>query len=483
MRMSVAVKRYQNFVDGKAADSTSGGTIDVINPATGEVIAGVPESTAADIDAAVEAAERAFQGDWGDTTPAERQAVLNAFADALDEHADELGELESLNVGKPREAAVEEVAGATDCLRFMAAAARTPEGQAAAEYVRGSTSMIRREPIGVVGQITPWNYPLMMAAWKISPALAAGNTVVLKPSEMTPLTTLRAAEIAADILPPGVLNIVTGYGDPVGAAISAHPRIRMVSITGSVESGKKVARAAADNLKRVHLELGGKAPVIVFDDADVEAVTETLKAASFWNSGQDCTAATRVVAGPKIYDSFMSELISQVESIKVGDPSEIDDIDMGPVVSQRQQERVMGFLERATAAGAKIETGGDTIGSRGFFVQPTVVSGADQKSEIIQKEVFGPVVTVQRFSDDEQAIQWANDVEYGLAASVWTQSAKRGLSAVRKLQYGCVWLNDHFTVFNEMPHGGFKQSGYGKDMSKYGLEDYTIVKHVLAKFE
>jgi aminobutyraldehyde dehydrogenase len=280
-----------------------------------------------------------------------------------------------------------------------------------------------------------------------------------------------------------VVNIVTGYGDPVGAAISAHPRIRMVSITGSVESGKKVARAAADNLKRVHLELGGKAPVIVFDDADVEAVTETLKAASFWNSGQDCTAATRVVAGPKIYDSFMSELISQVESIKVGDPSEIDDIDMGPVVSQRQQERVMGFLERATAAGAKIETGGDTIGSRGFFVQPTVVSGADQKSEIIQKEVFGPVVTVQRFSDDEQAIQWANDVEYGLAASVWTQSAKRGLSAVRKLQYGCVWLNDHFTVFNEMPHGGFKQSGYGKDMSKYGLEDYTIVKHVLAKFE
>src|SRR5436190_1087272 len=483
MRMSVAVKRYQNCADGKAVDSASGGTIDVINPATGETIAGVPESTAADIDAAVEAAERAFAGDWGDTTPAERFELLSKFADALDEHADELGELESLNVGKPREAAVDEVAGASDCLRFMAAAARTPEGQAAAEYVRGSTSMIRREPIGVVGQITPWNYPLMMAAWKISPALAAGNTVVLKPSEMTPLTTLRAAEIAADILPPGVLNIVTGYGDPVGAAISGHPRIRMVSITGSVESGKKVARAAADNLKCVHLELGGKAPVIVFDDADIEAVAETLKAAAYWNSGQDCTAATRVIAGPRIYDDFMGELISQVESIKVGDPSEIEDIDMGPVVSARQQERVIGFLERATAAGAKIETGGDTIGSRGFFVQPTVVSGADQKSEIIQKEVFGPVVTVQRFSDDDQAIQWANDVDYGLAASVWTQNAKRGLSAVRKLQYGSVWLNDHFTVFNEMPHGGFKQSGYGKDMSKYGLEDYTIVKHVLAKFE
>src|SRR5919201_1052785 len=452
MRMSVAVKRYQNFVDGKHVDSASGGTIDVINPATGEVIAGVPDSTAEDIDAAVQAAEKAFAGDWGDTTPAERFEILNKLADALDEHAEELGELESLNVGKPREAAVEEIGASSDTLRFMAGAARLPEGQAAAEYVRGSTSMIRREPIGVVGQITPWYYPLMMAAWKIAPALAAGNTVVL------------------------------GYGDPVGAAISAHPRIRMVSITGSVESGKKVARAAADNLKRVHLELGGKAPVVVFDDADVAAVTETLKAARYWNAGQDCTAATRVVAGPKIYDDFMGELISQVESIKVGDPAEIEDIDMGPVVSQRQRERVMGFLERATAAGARVETGGETIGSRGFFIQPTIVSGADQKAEIIQKEVFGPVVTVQRFKDDAQAIEWANDVDYGLAASVWTESVKRGLSAVGKLQYGCVWLNDHFTVFNEMPHGGFKQSGYGKDMSKYGLDDYTIVKHVLAKF-
>src|SRR5919201_4253573 len=382
MRMSVAVKRYQNFVDGKHVDSASGGTIDVINPATGEVIAGVPESTAEDIDAAVQAAEQAFAGDWGDTTPAERFEILNKLADALDEHAEELGELESLNVGKPREAAVEEIGASSDTLRFMAGAARLPEGQAAAEYVRGSTSMIRREPIGVVGQITPWNYPLVM----------------------------------------------------------------------------------------------------VFDDADVAAVTETLKAASYWNAGQDCTAATRVVAGPKIYDDFMGELISQVESIKVGDPAEIEDIDMGPVVSQRQRERVMGFLERATAAGARVETGGETIGSRGFFIQPTIVSGADQKAEIIQKEVFGPVVTVQRFKDDAQAIEWANDVDYGLAASVWTESVKRGLSAVGKLQYGCVWLNDHFTVFNEMPHGGFKQSGYGKDMSKYGLDDYTIVKHVLAKF-
>jgi 1-pyrroline dehydrogenase len=481
--MSVAQKNYSNFIGGKFTDTASGETIDVVNPSTGDVIAAVPNSTAEDVDRAVEAAEQAFAGDWGDTTPSERFEMLSKLADAVQERREELGDLESLNVGKPREAAAEEVDGFADCLRFMAGAARVPEGQAAGEYVRGSTSMIRREPIGVAGQITPWNYPLMMAGWKIAPALAAGNTVVLKPSELTPLTTLRMAELAADILPPGVLNIVTGYGDPVGAAISAHPRVRIVSITGSVESGKKVARAAADNLKRVHLELGGKAPVIVFDDADIEAVAETLKAAAFWNSGQDCTAACRVIAGPKIYDDFLGELVQQVESIKVGDPSEVEDIDMGPVVSARQQERVLGFLDRATSAGAKVETGGDTIGSRGFFIKPTVVTNADQQAEIIQKEIFGPVVTVQRFADDDQAIAWANDVEYGLAASVWTQSASRGLRAVRKLQYGCVWLNDHFTVFNEMPHGGFKQSGYGKDMSKYGLEDYTIVKHVLAKFE
>ncbi|MGZ4430277.1 MAG: aldehyde dehydrogenase family protein, partial [Gaiellales bacterium] len=366
--MSVAIKRYANFVDGQPVESSSGEVDEIINPATGETIAEVPRSNAEDIDRAVEAAEKAFNGDWGDTTPAERFEVLNKLADALDEHAEELGTLESLNVGKPREAAIEEVAAASDCLRFMAGIARAPEGQAADEYVRGSTSMIRREPIGVVGQITPWNYPLMMAAWKISPALAAGNTVVLKPSEITPLTTLRMAEIAADILPQGVLNVISGHGDPVGARISAHPRIRLVSITGSVASGKKVAAAAAENVKRVHLELGGKAPVIIFDDADLEAAAETIKAAGYWNSGQDCTAATRVIAGPKVYDDFLSQLVSQVESIKVGDPSEIDDIDMGPVVSQRQQERVLGFLDRATSAGAHIATGGDTIGNRGFFV-------------------------------------------------------------------------------------------------------------------
>jgi betaine-aldehyde dehydrogenase/aminobutyraldehyde dehydrogenase len=481
--MSVTVKRYSNFIGGDTADSSTGETDQIVNPATGEAIAEVPRSGPEDIDRAVDAAERAFLGDWGETTPAERFEVLNKLADRLEEHAEELGELESMNVGKPRAAAVEEVIASADCFRYMAGAARVPEGIAAGEYTRGETSMIRREPIGVVGQITPWNYPLQMAAWKLAPALAAGNTVVIKPSEMTPLTTLRLGELAADLLPEGVLNVVSGHGDPVGARISAHPRIRMVAITGSVESGKKVARAAADNVKRVHLELGGKAPVVVFDDADVESVVETLKAAAFWNSGQDCTAATRVVAGPRIYDDLMSSLVPTVESIKVGDPAEQEDIDMGPVVSQNQQKRVLGFVERAADAGATVETGGSAMGDRGFFVKPTVVSGPDQRSEIVQKEVFGPVVTVQRFSDDDEAIRWANDVEYGLAASVWTESAKRGMRAVRKLQFGCVWLNDHFTVFNEMPHGGFKQSGYGKDMSKYGLEDYTIVKHVLVKFD
>jgi 1-pyrroline dehydrogenase len=482
--MSVAIKRYANFINGEAAESSSGEVDEIINPANGEVIAEVPRSSAEDVDRAVQAAEKAFfEGGWRETTPAERFALLNKLADAIDEHRDELGELESLNVGKPLEAAKEEMDASADCFRFMAGAARVPEGQAAAEYVHGATSMIRREPIGVCGGITPWNYPLMMASWKLAPCLAAGNTAVLKPSEITPLTTLRLAEIAADILPPGVLNIVSGHGDPVGAAIAAHDRVRFISITGSVESGRKVAQAAAGNLKRVHLELGGKAPVIVFDDADIEAVAETLKFASYWNSGQDCTAATRVIAGPKIYDDFLGALVEQVESIKVGDPSEADDVDMGPVVSKRQQERVMGFLDRATSNGASVATGGETIGDRGFYIKPTVVTGADQRSEIIQKEVFGPVVTVQQFSDDDEAIRWANDVDYGLAASVWTESARRGLNAVRQLQFGAVWLNDHFTVFNEMPHGGFKQSGYGKDMSKYGLDDYTIVKHVLAKFE
>jgi 1-pyrroline dehydrogenase len=353
---------------------------------------------------------------------------------------------------------------------------------AAGEYMRGYTSMIRREPVGVVGQIAPWNYPLMMAIWKIGPALAAGNVVVLKPSEQTPLTTLMLAEYAADIFPPGVLNVITGDGEPVGAGIVRHPDVRMVSLTGDVATGKEVARAAADTLKRVHLELGGKAPVVVFDDADPAAVAEGIKIAGYWNSGQDCTAASRIVAGPKIYDRLLEELVPAVESIKVGDPAEGEEVEMGPVISRAQQERVFGFLERATAGGkARVLTGGGANGSRGFFVTPTVIADVDQGDEIVKREVFGPVVTVQRFPSDDEAIAWANDVDYGLSASVWTRDVGRALNAARKLEFGTVWINEHIPLVSEMPHGGFKQSGYGKDLSMLSVEEYTQVKHVMAK--
>ena len=478
--MSVTVSQHKNFVGGKWVDAVDGDTMEVLNPATGETIAEVPRGTQADVDRAVKAAKDALP-EWLESTPGERAEALLKVAGALEENADELAQLESQNVGKPLSYAKDEMPVSADNIRFFAGAARLLEGKSAGEYMRGYTSMVRREPLGIVGGIVPWNYPLMMAVWKLAPALAAGNVQVLKPSEQTPLSILRFAELAAEILPPGVFNVITGDGEPVGAGIVRHPDVRLVSLTGDVATGKEVARAAADTLKRVHLELGGKAPVLVFDDADPAAVAEGIKIAGYWNSGQDCTAASRVVAGPKIYDKLLEELVPLVESLHVGDPAEGDEIEMGPVISKPQQDRILGFLDRAK--GAQVLTGGGTNGDRGFFVKPTVLADVDQEDEIVQREVFGPVVTVQRFADDNQAIEWANDVNYGLAASVWTRDLGRALNAARKLQFGTVWINDHIPLVSEMPHGGYKQSGYGKDLSAYSLEDYTQIKHVMAKID
>jgi 1-pyrroline dehydrogenase len=454
--------------------------MDVVNPASEEVIARVPRCAADDVDAAVDAAHDALPG-WRDTTPGERSELLLALAQVIDDHADELAQIESRNVGKPLADAGDEIPGCAADLRFFAAAARVLEGKSVGEYARGATSMIRREPLGVVGGIAPWNYPLMMAVWKFGPALAAGNTQVLKPSEQTPLSLLRFVELANELIPAGVLNVVTGEGVPVGERIVRHPDVRLVSLTGAVETGRAVARGAADTLKRVHLELGGKAPVIVFDDADPVAVAAAIRSAGFGNSGQDCTAASRVLAGPKIYGRLLEELVPAVESLRVGDPAEGEEIEMGPVISIDQQARVLGFLDRA--AGATVLTGGETGRERGYFVSPTVLTDVDQSDEIVQSEVFGPVVTVQRFSDDAEAIAWANGVPYGLAASVWTNDLRRALNAARRLEFGTVWINDHMSFAAEMPHGGFKQSGYGKDLSLYALEDYTQIKHVMARFD
>ena len=466
-----------NFIHGERVAAADGRTSDLVDPSTGERYATAALSNEADVDAAFKAAERAFES-WRDTTPSERQRALLRIADAFEERADELVEVESRNTGKPRQLTLEEeVPPMCDQIRFFAGAARVLEGRSAGEYMEGHTSFIRREPVGVCGAVTPWNYPAMMAVWKWAPALAAGNTMVLKPSDTTPASTAWMAEVMAEFLPPGVLNVVCGDRE-TGAALVRHPIPQMVSITGSVRAGMAVAKSAADDLKKVHLELGGKAPVIIFDDADLALAAENIAIAGYFNAGQDCTAATRVLAGPRVHDDFVAALEEQARNTRTGPPDD-GEVLYGPLNNANQLAHVSGFLERAPEH-ATVVAGGHRVGERGYFFEPTVVDGLHQDDEMVQNEIFGPVITVQQFDDEEKALAWANGVQYGLASSVWTQDHGRAMRMSKHLDFGCVWINCHIPLVAEMPHGGFKKSGYGKDLSLYGFEDYTRVKHVMS---